>query len=115
MHSSTPTTAGCVSGARSTHDELVIAVEDSGIGIPGDKLERIFDEYYQVDTHGTKRMGVGLGLAIVKEVARLLGFAVKIQSRVGEGTQASLRIPNKLSCQRRARRVSSTLRHRRLQ
>ena len=53
---------------------VVIAVEDSGIGIPADKLERIFDEYYQVDTHGTKRMGVGLGLAIVKEVARLLGF-----------------------------------------
>lgn len=76
-------------------DAVVVAVEDSGIGIPGDKLERIFDEYYQVDTHGTKRMGVGLGLAIVKEVARLLGFTVRIQSRVGEGTQASLQIPNK--------------------
>jgi PAS domain S-box-containing protein len=76
-------------------EAVVIAVEDSGIGIPGDKLERIFDEYYQVDTHGTKRMGVGLGLAIVKEVARLLGFSVRIQSEVGKGTQASLRIPNK--------------------
>lgn len=70
-----------------------VSVEDSGIGIPADKLERIFDEYYQVDTHGTKRMGVGLGLAIVKEVARLLGFSVKIHSRAGEGTQAVLRIP----------------------
>ena len=76
-------------------DGVVISVEDSGIGIPADKLERIFDEYYQVDTHGTKRMGVGLGLAIVKEVARLLGFAIRIHSRVGEGTQAILRIPNK--------------------
>lgn len=76
-------------------DGIVIIVEDSGIGIPADKLERIFDEYYQVDTHGTKRMGVGLGLAIVKEVARLLGFSVRIQSNVGEGTKASLRIPNK--------------------
>ena len=76
-------------------DGVAIVVEDSGIGIPSDKLERIFDEYYQVDMHGTKRMGVGLGLAIVKEVARLLGFAVKIQSRVGEGTQAQLRIPNR--------------------
>lgn len=70
-----------------------VSVEDSGIGIPADKLERIFDEYYQVDTHGTKRMGVGLGLAIVKEVARLLGFSVRIHSKVGEGTQAILRIP----------------------
>jgi CheY-like chemotaxis protein len=76
-------------------DGICIIVEDSGIGIPADKLERVFDEYYQVDTHGTKRMGVGLGLAIVREVARLLGFAVNIHSRVGEGTQASLRIPNK--------------------
>ena len=76
-------------------DHSVIAIEDSGIGIPADKLERIFDEYYQVDTHGAKRMGVGLGLAIVKEVARLLGFSVRIQSTVGEGTKAFLRVPNK--------------------
>jgi two-component system, sensor histidine kinase len=74
---------------------VVVAVEDSGIGIPEDKLERIFDEYYQVDTHGAKRMGVGLGLAIVKEVARLLGFTVKIHSRLGQGTQVLLRIPDK--------------------
>jgi PAS domain S-box-containing protein len=76
-------------------DAVTIAIEDSGIGIPADKLERIFDEYYQVDTHGTKRMGVGLGLAIVKEVARLLGFSVKILSRVGEGTQAIVRVPGR--------------------
>jgi CheY-like chemotaxis protein len=72
---------------------VIIAVEDSGIGIPEDKLERIFDEYYQVDTHGTQRMGVGLGLAIVKEVARLLAFTVKIQSKLRQGTQVLLSIP----------------------
>ncbi len=74
-------------------DAICVAVEDSGIGIPADKLERIFDEYYQVDTHGTKRMGVGLGLAIVREVTRVLGFSIKIQSQVGVGTQAIVRIP----------------------
>ena len=66
-------------------------MSDTGIGIPADKLDRIFDEYYQVDTHGAKRMGVGLGLAIVKEVARLLGFAVKITSRVGEADTVRVR------------------------
>lgn len=76
-------------------DAISILIEDTGIGIPSDKLERIFDEYYQVDTHGTKRMGVGLGLAIVKEVARLLGFSVRITSKVGEGTQARVRIPSR--------------------
>lgn len=84
-----------------------IAVEDSGIGIPADKLERIFDEYYQVDTHGTKRMGVGLGLAIVKEVARLLGFSVKIFSKVGHGTQALLHIPRRYTAARAAPKIES--------
>lgn len=75
-------------------DWLVLTVEDTGIGIPQDKLERIFDEYYQIDTQGgTKRMGVGLGLAIVREVARILGFTVAIHSKPGEGTRASVRIP----------------------
>jgi CheY-like chemotaxis protein len=76
-------------------EDVVVTVEDSGIGIPTDKLERIFDEYYQVDTHGTKRMGVGLGLAIVKEVTRLLGFSVRIFSDVGQGTRAVLRVPKR--------------------
>lgn len=80
----------CVTGSSA----LTITVSDTGIGIPADKLDRIFDEYYQVDTQGAKRMGVGLGLAIVKEVARLLGLSVSISSRVGEGTQAVVAIPN---------------------
>jgi PAS domain S-box-containing protein len=74
---------------------LMLEVTDTGIGIPDDKLERIFDEYYQVDTHGAKRMGVGLGLAIVREVARLLGISVTVSSRVGEGTRVRIQIPQK--------------------
>jgi len=74
-------------------DALTLEVEDSGVGIPQDKLERIFDEYYQVDTRGTQRMGVGLGLAIVREVARLLGYSITVTSRVGLGTQVRVRIP----------------------
>jgi two-component system, sensor histidine kinase len=72
---------------------LRIQVRDTGVGIPPDKLERIFDEYYQVDTHGAKRMGVGLGLAIVKEVARLLSFKVTITSTVGRCTEVTVDIP----------------------
>ena len=81
-------------GCELLEDTIAITIQDTGIGIPTDKLERIFDEYYQVDTHGAKRMGVGLGLAIVKEVARLLGFSVRISSQVGTGTQAYVQIPN---------------------
>lgn len=72
---------------------LVIAIRDTGIGIPPDKLDRIFDEYYQVDTHGAKRLGVGLGLAIVKEVARLLNFRVRITSALGRSTEVTVTIP----------------------
>ncbi|MEQ1579320.1 MAG: ATP-binding protein [Steroidobacteraceae bacterium] len=79
----------CVLG----NDTLTINVDDTGIGIPADKLDRIFDEYYQVDTHGTKRMGVGLGLAIVREVAQLLKFTVTIAGGQGGGTRASVSIP----------------------
>jgi len=78
---------------RMENGALLIVVRDTGIGIPPDKLERIFDEYYQVDTHGTKRLGVGLGLAIVKEVARLLDFKVRITSTIGRSTEVTISIP----------------------
>lgn len=91
------TDSGAVTVTCSAGDsELTIAIQDTGIGIPADKIERIFDEYYQVDTHGTKRMGVGLGLAIVKEVARLLGYRIDISSTYGSGTQVLIGIPNEL-------------------
>ncbi len=74
-------------------DASILAVEDSGIGIPDDKLERIFDEYYQVDRKGAPRSGAGLGLAIVREVSRLLGYSVTVTSHLGEGTRVRVRIP----------------------
>jgi PAS domain S-box-containing protein len=74
-------------------DGLLVCVEDSGSGIPSDKLNRIFDEYYQVDQSGSQRSGVGLGLAIVREVSRLLGYSVSVSSEVGRGTMVRVRIP----------------------
>jgi len=76
------------------NDEVLIEIVDTGIGIPDDKIARIFDEYYQVDVHGTRRTGVGLGLAIVREVARVLGFSIKVSSHVGRGTQVQIRMPS---------------------
>jgi PAS domain S-box-containing protein len=74
-------------------DAVVIKIHDSGVGIPGDKLERIFDEYYQIGPQGAQRLGVGLGLAIVREVSRLLGYSVAVASTVGKGTCVSVRVP----------------------
>ncbi len=78
---------------QSETDAVVVTVEDSGIGIAADKLDRVFDEYYQIGPQGTQRAGVGLGLAIVREVSRLLGYSVAVASKVGEGTCVSVRIP----------------------
>ncbi len=66
-------------------DALVLTIEDSGVGIAEDKLDRIFDEYYQIGPHGTQRLGVGLGLAIVREVSRLLGYSTVVASTPGTG------------------------------
>jgi two-component system CheB/CheR fusion protein len=76
-------------------DGLMLSIEDSGCGIPDDKVERIFDEYYQVDQTGAQRTGVGLGLAIVREVSRLLGYSVTVTSELGRGTTVRVRIPLK--------------------
>jgi PAS domain S-box-containing protein len=86
---------------QTDEDGLALLLEDSGVGIPEDKLERIFDEYYQVDLKGKQRGGVGLGLAIVRELARLLGYSVSLVSRLGEGTCVRVRIP-------RARLIAET-------
>jgi PAS domain S-box-containing protein len=80
-------------GCTHDGDVLTITIKDTGVGIPADKLSRIFDDYYQVDTNRDLYSGVGLGLAIVKEVARLLDISVNITSTVGEGTTAHIAIP----------------------
>jgi two-component system CheB/CheR fusion protein len=79
-------------------DALALDVKDSGVGIPEDKLDRIFDEYYQVDPQGTQRSGVGLGLAIVREVSRLLGYSVAVSSQLNSGTRVRVRIPLQRVC-----------------
>lgn len=91
-----------------TPAHLILRVIDSGIGIPADKLGRIFDEYYQVDPVGQPRSGVGLGLAIVREVARLLGYTVEVDSQFGAGTRVSVRVPSEriVAVSRRAPSVS---------
>jgi two-component system, sensor histidine kinase len=76
-------------------EALILTVSDSGVGIPEEKLDRIFDEYYQVGPQGTQRLGVGLGLAIVREISRILGYSVSVFSILGQGTQVQIRVPVK--------------------
>ncbi len=78
---------------RRRGDTLDIVVRDSGIGIPPDQTDRIFEEFYQVD-HGTQRPeGLGLGLSIVRRLATLLNAAIHVESAVGTGTTFTVTLP----------------------
>ena len=70
---------------------LDFIVADTGIGIPADKLDSIFEDFYQVDR--TRGRGIGLGLAIVRRIAALLDLSVNVQSEPGKGTQFRIAIP----------------------
>ena len=73
---------------------LTLEVEDTGIGIPPDKLEHIFERFYRVDPsyHGRYR-GTGLGLSIVKELVDRLGGQIEVKSEVNQGTTITCNIP----------------------
>lgn len=72
------TTAGAV--------ELKVEVEDSGVGVPADKLERIFERFARVESGPHMAEGTGLGLTIARHVARLMGGDVTVKSRASAGS-----------------------------
>ena len=64
-----------------------LRVEDTGVGIAPDDLDRLFNRFEQVDSSSTRtRSGTGLGLAICRELADLMGFEIKVKSALGEGS-----------------------------
>ncbi len=77
---------------------LKCEVIDSGIGIPEDKVDQLFESFTQVDSSVTRKFGgTGLGLAICKKLAELMGGGVYVESRLGEGSNFSFDIRLKAS------------------
>jgi len=73
---------------------LTLAVSDTGIGIPADKIEHVFEEFTQADDSTTRDYGgTGLGLAISKRFCELLGGSLKATSGPGKGSTFTIRIP----------------------
>jgi len=84
-------------GCRRAGDKIRIEMWDSGIGIGGDQLPRIFDEYYQ-GAEAAERGGVGLGLAIVRRLGEVLDHGIDVRSAPGRGTCVSIEVPLGQTC-----------------
>jgi CheY-like chemotaxis protein len=75
-------------------DIIRLGVSDDGIGIPGDKLDRIFEEFSQADDSTTKNFGgTGLGLALVRRFCHMMGGEIWVESTEGEGSSFILELP----------------------
>jgi signal transduction histidine kinase/CheY-like chemotaxis protein len=79
--------------AQQTEEAIVISVRDTGIGIPTDQLERIFEEFHQVDGSSHHRGGTGLGLALSRQFVNLHGGQIWVESRLGEGSTFRFSLP----------------------
>jgi CheY-like chemotaxis protein len=79
--------------ADSRPGALTFSVTDTGVGIPADKLDAIFERFTQVDSSPTRREGgTGLGLAIVKHLVELLGGRMRVSSTPGAGSRFSFNV-----------------------
>ncbi len=73
---------------------VMVQVSDTGIGIPPEAIDRIFERFYQVDGSTTRRFGgAGLGLAICRQIINAHGGIIDVKSRFGEGSTFSFTIP----------------------
>ena len=94
------TATGSVTLALAAHgdDAVRIEVRDTGIGIPKDKQQVIFEAFQQADGTTSRRYGgTGLGLSISRELARLLGAAITVASEPGQGSVFALTVPRTLT------------------
>ena len=75
-------------------DTVIFSVADTGIGLAPENLDRIFEEFAQVDSHLQRRVkGTGLGLPLSRRLARLVGGEITVRSQLGEGSTFALTIP----------------------
>jgi len=85
---------GILLGCRRHEAHVSVQVVDTGIGIPADRQDMIFEDFYQVGNPGRdKSRGLGLGLAIVSRLGRLLHHPIRVSSRVGHGSNFCIEVP----------------------
>ena len=83
-----------MTGLRREGDEVVLRVEDTGVGIPEEDMDKIFNRFYRVDKARSRAAGgTGLGLSIVQDMAKQHGGTVSVSHREPEGSCFSVRFP----------------------
>ena len=79
---------------RPVHGAFELTVADTGAGIPGPELPRIFDRFHRIDgARARTHEGAGIGLALTHELVRLHGGTISVESKVGRGTRFTVRVP----------------------
>ena len=87
--------------AREEDDQMIFTVTDTGIGIPPDQLDRVFERLYQVRRATPESIkGTGLGLTLSREFAQLLGGSISVTSEVGKGSAFRVRIPRRITAEK---------------
>ncbi len=81
--------------------EVLVAVQDTGIGIPEDDLPHLFQKFYRVRENEMKATGTGLGLSICKQIVQGHGGRMEVKSKIGVGTAFTVRLPRSSKTQPR--------------
>lgn len=89
----TPANGNVEIAGKAHRSHVTVAVRDSGIGISGDHIERIFDRFWSANPEGERSGGTGLGLAIARALARRHGGDVTATSRLGHGSEFIVTLP----------------------
>ncbi len=93
----TPNNGKIILSARQFKNYYEIYVKDTGIGIPKEKISKLFLKFYQIEDHMTRNSkGIGLGLSIVKHIIDLHQGEIEVYSQVKEGTLIVIRLPNNI-------------------
>ena len=91
-------------------DWVRFSVSDTGIGIPADKLEKIFQEFSQADDSTTRNYGgTGLGLSLTRRFAQMMGGDIRVESKEGSGSSFIIEIPMKVTKQHEGLEVEASM------
>jgi two-component system phosphate regulon sensor histidine kinase PhoR len=93
--------------AEATEKEIVIYIQDTGLGIPDESLPHLFEKFFRVREHESRVAGTGLGLSICKQIINGHGGRIEVKSKIGVGTVFMVSLPRVSKTQQRAEEIEN--------